>query len=376
MQYRFLLAGLLLTRGAMAQMSVADSDIALHAPDAAWRAYGKVQAWAAYDAIPIRDFNGDWGAHYTPRDGRNVFMQRDRVEAGVEKDGWRVGLEYRLEMSLASNRDTVEMYHLYLQRKTPDGNRRYVADAHLKSWAAGGMRVGRTFALDAGQARPVLLMISGAAYGNARNRDGDAGGSVTYTVADAYHFDGSYFGANSNYRYPFMPDVQQKSSGASLSAALQWPLSSQLTANVAVNDLWSRMRWTNLPVIEKVINSDVRTVDSDGYINYQPQIHGKSSVMERRGTIGASTALNLSYALEQWTLRAGVERIAGVNIPRVGGSYATAWGSFSTSYDSRFNMVGVGYDYGALRFRISGNRLPLLDSSAFAAELGLHYTFR
>jgi len=143
-----------------------------------------------------------------------------------------------------------------------------------------------------------------------------------------------------------------------------------------VNDLWSRMRWTDLPIIDKVIHSDVRTVDADGYINYQPQIYGKSSLVERRGTIGASTALNLSYALDQWTLRGGVERIAGVNIPRVAAGYTTSWGTFSTSYDSRFNMVGLGYDYGALRFRISGNRLPLLDSSAFAAELGLHYSFR
>ncbi|MYM68939.1 hypothetical protein GTP45_19165 [Pseudoduganella sp. FT55W] len=374
MQYRFLLAGLLLTRSAMAQMSVADSDIALHAPDAAWRAYGKVQAWAAYDAIPIRDFTGDWGAHYTPRDGRNVFMQRDRAEAGVEKDGWRIGLEYRLEMTLASNRDTVEMYHFYLQRKDPDGDRRFVADAHLKSWAAGGMRVGRTFALGDSKA-PMLLMVSGAAYSNARNRDGEAGGSVTYSKANAYRFDGVYFGSNTNYTYPFMPEAEQKSSGATLSAALQWPLSSELTANLAVNDLWSRMRWSNLPVIDKVIHSDVRSVDKDGYINYQPQIYGKSSLIERRGTIGASTALNLSYVLNQWTLRAGVERIAGINIPRVSGGYATAWGTFSTSYDSRFNMIGVGYDYGPFRARLSGNRLPLLDSSAFAAELGLHYIF-
>ena len=374
MQYRFLLAGLLLTRSAMAQMSVADSDIALHAPDTAWRAYGKVQAWAAYDAIPIRDFSGDWGAHYTPRNGRNVFMQRDRVEAGVEKNGWRVGLEYRLEMTLASNRDTVDMYHIYLQRKDPEGERRYVADAHLKSWAAGGMRVGRTFALGDSKA-PVLLMVSGAAYGNVRNRDGEASGSVTYSAADAYRFDGVYFGANTNYRYPFMPEMAQKSSGATLSAALQWPLSSELTANLAVNDLWSRMRWSNLPVIDKVIHSDVRSVDSDGYINYQPQIYGKSALIERRGTIGASTALNLSYTLNQWMLRAGVERIAGVNIPRVAGGYATSWGTFSTSYDSRFNMTGLGYDYGPFRARISGNRLPLLDSSAFSTELGLHYIF-
>ena len=375
MYYRSLLAGLILSPAAMAQMAVADSDIALHAPGPEWQAYGKAQAWAAYDPIPVKDFSGDWGRHYTPRDGRNVLLQRDRVELGVEKDGWRVGLEYRVEMSLDANEDTVEAYHLYLQRQDPAVARHFVADARLKAWAAGGVRVGRTFALNGfGDVSP-LLMLSGAMYGNVRNRDGAASGTVDYTPGNGYRFDGNYFGSNSRYRYPFMPDAHQQSSGATLSAALQWPLSRQLTANLAVNDLWSRLRWSNLPAIDKVIHSDVRTVDADGYINYQPQIYGQSSLIERRGTIGASTAVNLTYVLDAWSLRAGVEHIYGTDIPQVAASYRSRYGTFSTSYDTRFNMLGFGYERGILRAQIRGNRLPLTDSSAFAAELGLRYTF-
>lgn len=375
MHYRTFMAGLLLSGSAAAQMSVADSDIALHAPDPAWHAYGKVQVWAAYDAIPIKDFSSTWSAHYTPRDGRNVFMQRDRAEFGVEKDGWRVGVEYRLELSLQSNRDTVEMYHLYQQHRNPNGTASFVADAHLKGWSAGGVRIGRTFALGgAGNAAP-LLMVSGALYGNARNRDGEASGTVGYSPADAYHFDAQYFGSNNKYKYPFMPDAAQKSSGASISAAMQWPLSSKLTANLAVNDLWSRLRWSNLPSIDKVINSDVRTVDSDGYINYQPQIHGKSSLIDRSSHIGASTALNLSYTQDRWLMRAGVERIEGTNIPQVSGSYRSRWGTFSTSYETRFNTLGLGYELGPFRTRLRTDRLPLSDASAFGLEAGLHYIF-
>src|SRR5476651_1838588 len=94
---------LLLSAGASAQMSVADSDIVLHAPDAAWRVYAKAQAWAAYDAIPVQQLTGDWSSGYTPRNGRNMFLQRDRAEAGAEKDGWRIGAEYRLEVTLQAN---------------------------------------------------------------------------------------------------------------------------------------------------------------------------------------------------------------------------------------------------------------------------------
>jgi hypothetical protein len=375
MRIGFFLAGLLLSGSAAAQMSVADSDISLHAPQQSWQAYSKVQLWAAYDAIPLRDFSSTWGAHYTPREGRNVFLQRDRVEVGAEKNGWRVGLEYRLEISVEANRDAVEMYHLYQQRRDPDGEAHYVADAHMKSWAAGGLRIGRIVALPATGAGAPLLVVSGALYGHARNRDGDAGGTVSYTPADKYRFDAQYFGSNSKYLYPFMPEAEQKSRGASISAALQWPLTSQLTANLAVNDLWSRMHWSALPSIVKVIHSEVRTVDSDGYINYQPQIHGQSSLIDRTGTIGASTALNLTYTYDQWSLRAGAERIYGATIARVSGSYRTAWGVFGASYDARFNMLGLGVDLGPLRMRVQANRLPLTESSAFGAELGLHYAF-
>lgn len=373
MKFRLLLAGLLTSQGAAAQMSVADSDIALHAPDSHWQSYAKVQAWAAYDAIPLRDFTGNWDAHYTPRNGRNAFLQRNRAEFGVEKDGWRVGAEYRIEVSLHSNRDTVEAYHLYLQRLTPAGPRRYVADAHLQAWSGSGMRVGRTMALPANAAGTPLLMVSGALYGSLRNRDADVSGAVDYTPGNAYRFDAQYFSTNNKYQYPFMPEVAQRSSGATLSAALQWPITSQLTANVAINDLWSRLRWTNLPALEKVIHSDVRTVDADGYINYRPQVQGQNSLLDRSSRIGASTALNLRYVLERWSLQAGVEHIDGTGIPRLAAGYRSDWGSFSASYDTRFNMLGLGYDIGPLRARVSSSRLPLSETSAFSAELGLHY---
>lgn len=117
---RFILIHLLACGSALAQQ-----------PDTAWQAYAGVQLWAAYDAIPIRQFDGNW-APYAPRDGRNVFLQRHRAEAGVEKDGWRVGLEYRQEGRLVTNRDTLDFYHAAQQSLRPDGARAYTFDAQFK----------------------------------------------------------------------------------------------------------------------------------------------------------------------------------------------------------------------------------------------------
>ncbi|MYM93714.1 hypothetical protein [Duganella vulcania] len=370
-----LLGALLAASGAAAQTAVADSDIALRAPSAAWQPYAKAQAWAAYDAVPIRELGRDWSDGYAPRNGRNVFLQRDRVEFGVEKDGWRVGAEYRLEGSLQANRDAVDLYHLYQSHTTPGKALDLAVDAHSKQWAAAGARVGRTFALpDLGAGHP-LLMVSAAVYGRARNHDSSASGMVSYKPETAYRIDGAYTNSKTDYTYPFMPESVQKSSGASVSAALQWPLSSQLTANLAVNDLWSRMHWTNLPWTVQRIASDVQTVDGDGYINYKPSIVGQNSLIERTGTIGASTALNLTYRHQQWAVRVSAQRIAGTTIPEAIGSYTSQWGTFSASYDTRFNMVGLGYEQGPFRLRVRTDRLPFSEAHAFSLETGLYLAF-
>ncbi|GJJ01170.1 hypothetical protein RugamoR64_17080 [Duganella rhizosphaerae] len=370
-----LLSALLVTGGAAAQTAVADSDIALRAPSAAWQLYAKTQAWAAYDAVPIRELNRDWSSGYSPRNGRNAFLQRDRVEFGVEKDGWRLGVEYRLELSLEANRDTVDLYHLYQNHQTPAKARDFAADAHSTQWAAAGARLGRTFVLPEQGAGHPLLLVSTALYGHVRNHDSDVSGKLSYTPDTAYRIDGTYRNSNTDYDYPFKPEATQKSSGASISAALQWPLSSQLTANLAVNDLWSRMRWTKLPSVVKVIASDVRTVDSDGYINYQPQMVGQNSLIERTGAIGASTALNLTYRHQHWALRIGAQRIAGTTIPEAIGSYASRWGTFSASYDTRFNMVGLGYEQGPLRLRVRTDSLPFSEARAFSLETTMYFVF-
>lgn len=360
---------------AVAQQSVGDSDTALHPPAKAWRAYTQASLWAAYDAIPVSEFDGDWSVGYAPREGRNLFLQRNRAEFGVEKDGWRVGIEYRQEGSLDASRDTLEFYRLYQQQQRPDGARDFNLRAQIRSWSAAGLRVGRTFALDAAASNGPLLMVSGALYANPRNRDVEASGSVSYRPTDVYGFNAQYLESDTKYEYPFMDNRSQTSSGASVSIALQWPLTERLKANLSLNDIWSRMRWSNLPSVQKNINSEVTSYDEDGYINYQPLLSGQNSQIKKTGTIGASGALSLTYQLDQWAMKMRLDRIEGTTLPSVSATYQSNWGSFTTSYETRFNTLGVGYDYGPFRVHLHANRWPLSEASALGLDAGVHYTF-
>ncbi len=370
-----LLISFLASANAVAQQSIADNAGTLHPPDKAWQAYAQVQLWAVYDAIPVHEFDGDWSVGYAPRAGRNLFLQRNRAEFGVEKDGWRVGIEYRLEGSLDANRDTLEFYRLYQQRLRPDSARDFNLNAQFRAWSAAGLRVARTFSLDAAGDNSPLLMVSGALYANPRNRDIDVAGKVSYAPIDVYGFNAQYQESDTRYQYPFMQNLPQTSSGASVSLALQWPLTQRLTANLALNDIWSRMRWSNLPAVRKSINSDVTSYDQDGYVNYQPLLSGQNSQIDKTGTIGASGAVSLSYQLGLWTMKIGLDRIEATTIPAVAVAYRSSWGTFTTSYETRFNTLGVGYDHGPLRLHLRANRWPLNEASAIGLDAGVHYAF-
>ena len=92
MRYLLLLIRLAASANTLAQQSITGNDGVLHQPENAWQAYAQVKLWAVYDAIPVREFDSDWSVGYAPRAGRNLFLQRNRAEFGVEKDGWRLGI--------------------------------------------------------------------------------------------------------------------------------------------------------------------------------------------------------------------------------------------------------------------------------------------
>ncbi len=361
--------------GAQAQQTLSDQSFPLHPAGKEWQVYTKLNLLAAYDAIPVRNFDSDWSSGYAPKAGRNLFLQRNRAEFGVEKDGWQIGLEYRQQGSLDASHDMVEFYHMYQQRERPVRARDFAIDGQFQSWSAAGLRLAHSFALSADKDTAPLLMISGSVYANPRMRDMAISGTANYQSNDVYSLAVTSLESNTRYRYPFMQNVSPSGSGASISLALQWPLRENLTLHLAANDLWSRMRWSNLPTVRQQLNSEVTSYDQDGYVNYRPLLSGQNSQMRKQRSIGASAAASLEYRLAQWQLKSGVDYLEGSYVPMVSASYPTRWGSFTGSYESRFHSVGIGYDYGIFGLHLRSNRWSLSQASALGLDASLRYRF-
>ncbi|MBI3284369.1 MAG: hypothetical protein HYZ65_05880 [Burkholderiales bacterium] len=372
---KLIFIGALCCATAQAQQTMAETAAILHGEYRDWQAYASLQSLAAYDAIPVRELDGDWSRGYEPKAGDNLFLQRHRAGFGMEKEGWQVGLEYRQQGVLHASRDTLEFYRIYRLRQRPGSARAFDLDAQFRSWSAAGMRVGRSISFEAAAGDTLVLVLAGSLYAHPRQRDIGVHGNLNYQPVDSYAFNAQSLESDTAYRYPFMKDAAPTSSGASVSLALQWQLNQRWQAKLELNDLWSRMRWSNLPSVRNNINSDVTSYDRDGYVNYRPLLSGQNSQIEKSRNIGASAALNLSYSFDRWRIKAGADRLEGTTIPAVALAYWSPWGAWSASYETRFNTLSVGYEAGAFHVSLRSDSWPLSRAKAVGLDAGLHYRF-
>ncbi|MGE5622611.1 MAG: hypothetical protein ACM3WS_05605 [Bacillota bacterium] len=335
-----------------------------------WRPYAELQAWEASDAVAVTKFDSDWSTGFSPRDGSNTSLQRLRAGLGMEKGGWSIGWELRQEASLVADRQTLEMVRLYKQRQDPAPGSRFDAQARFESWSAQGLRVAHAFDAPAIAGRTPRVKVSAAAYTRPQLRDNTVSGSVVYSQSGVYSFNAAQTDAYSRYRYPFMQH-EPNASGASLSLLMDLPLSQSLSLRLQFDDLWSRIRWSNLPVMQRTINSDVTDRDSNGYVNYRPTLSGLNRQIDENFAIPRSTIAALSYRRDAWGAAAQIERWSGVSIPTLSVTRYFGWGHVTANVETRFHSVGLGVTWG--KFRLSAQSDSLHPDQAKALGLQISY---
>jgi hypothetical protein len=366
MDYKILI-GLLACFGT-ARADAGPSAISQPSLFSAWAPFVEIDLWRASDAIPISQFNSDWRSDFSPRAGRNVALMRNRAIAGVESSQWRIGYEARQQASLDTDRETLEMVRLYKQRQDPDAPRTFAARAKYTNWSAHGLRIGRNFEGPQIAGRPVRMLISAAWYSDGRYRRKDVSGEVRYLGAGDYGFNASELDIDSRASLPFL-NATPEASGISLSVASEVPLSEDLTLNLKIDDLWSRMRWRNLPVSRQAINSNVTGTDSNGFLAYRPLLSGINEQSDASVSLQRYGAAELSYRTGAWHYATQVERFAGVTIPTFSAGRHFAWGDVTARIETRFHTLGLGYAFGKFRLLLQTDALNQNKAKAQAITL-------
>jgi len=339
-----------------------------------WKPFAEIDMWRASDFIPVGEFDSNWTKNFSPRAGRNVALMRNRAEAGVESARWRIGYEIRQGATLVTDRDTLETVRQYKQRLSPAKPDVFSANARYRNWSARGLRIGHTLEGPSVAGRPVRTMVSAAWYSDPRYRRNDVSGNVRYLGAGDYTFNASELDIDSRAQLPFL-NAAPKASGISISIATEVPLSEAWTLNVKVDDLWSRMRWRNLPVTRQTIISDVTGIDSEGFLNYRPLLSGRNEQIDDAISLPRYGAAELSYRTGAWLYAAQVERYAGVTIPTFSAGRHFAWGDVITRIETRFHTFGLGYAHGNFHVLLQTDALQQSKAKTQAMQLSYSRSF-
>lgn len=338
-----------------------------------WTVYSDVSFWQASDAVPISQIDDEWTT-YSPRAGRNTALMRNRLAAGVEKSRWRLGVEVRQDAWLTTDRASLDVFHQYQQKRKPVPPASFALQASYFSFRAQGLRIGRSFDGPRLGGRASSIELSGAVYGKQRLRERSVHGIVTYPQADTYEVLASHVDADSRMTYPFMGD-KPSASGASLSLAATLPLLDAWTLRVQADDVASRLRWKRLPVNTEVLDSETKSYDANGYVNYQPLLNGRRRQVERTFRIPRYTAAALDYRYRDWGAGLHVARYAGETIPTLSVSRAFGWLTLRANVETRFDSAGIGIEAGNLRLMLQSDALELDEAKARSLQLHYHATF-
>lgn len=342
-------------------------------PADGWTVYSDISAWQASDAVPISQIEDEWTA-YSPRAGRNTALMRTRVAAGVEKNRWRLGLELRQDAWLSTDRESLDAYYMYQQKRKPAPPASFALQARYFSWQAQGLRVGYSFDSLRINGRASSIAISGAVYGKQRLRERSVAGTLTYPRAETYGFAASHVDANSRMVYPFMGEAPS-ATGAGLSLAATVPLADAWTLRLQADDLASRLRWKNLPVNTESLASDVSSYDENGYVNYQPMLSGRKRQVERSFRIPRYTAAALDYRYQDWGAGVQVVRYGGETIPTLSLSRRFGWLTLHGNVETRFDSAGIGAEAGNFRFLLQSDTVNLDKAKTRSLQLHYHVVF-
>lgn len=334
-----------------------------------WTLYSDAAAWLANDAVPVRELAHTWTA-YTPRAGRNTALVRASAAAGVEKHGWRIGLELRQDAYLTTDRETLDAYRMVQQggKLAPPASLRL--QGHYFSWRGQGLRLGHTFGGPVIAGRAATIGLSAAVYGKQRLRDRSAGGTLSYLRTGTYDVVASHVDADSRMRYRFMGEAP-RAQGVALSLAASVPLAAAWTLRVQADDLASRLRWKSLPVNTESLDSEVKSYDEQGYVSYRPLLSGSKRQLDRSFRIPRYTAAALDYRYQDWGASVQMARYAGETIPTLSLSRRFGGLTLRGNVETRFNSAGVGLEAGNFRFLLQSDTFRL--NRAKAGSVQLHY---
>jgi len=349
------------------------------------QAFASVEAFEGNDQVAMRQYGGDWQGAYSPRTGTNIGLLAARTEAGVQWQGYRLGVLYRADALVQANRDTSDLVRQYNTSTGYEVGRTYALDYQIKGFEATGLHISKSFQRQLGshwrfdwglglsylRGKRIKLETASGQIATINAKDFDAGVNFNDTdsqidVTDRMQFS-EFLGHQND------PSGQGYSLDAGLVLRNQ---ESGASIEFAIADLSGRMDWENLPANVMNISNANKYYDSDGFVHFNRTVGGTSSYQNISQRLDPKLRLAASYPLGNFELKAATDYTQGFWFAQTGIGYHvnTHWTVYS-EFDWRFNTLGLSVRNDWFYVTLRTNNVDLGAAKAYGLNAGMQLNF-
>lgn len=342
-----------------------------------WTLQGSAADFEALDATPVRALSGDW-RRYTPRAGRNVALQSARIELGASRARWEVTTALRADFLISGSRSSWDAVHVYKQRQTPADGSEFALDTHENGVVWAGLRAARTWVLRPGVDHGLQLTGALTLLSVRRVQQVDATGRVQFSAVTGYAFDADAQRQDSHRQFGGYGRQDASGSGVAADLGLLWQPSVRTFVNLSATDLMSRLRVNGVSTQQATLSSSTRSVDGNGYLDYQPLVVGRytsaSVATKLRPKWSASVGTRIGASDADLLVGGRWERVDDLDLPALWAVLPVMPGlQLQIDGEFRFRSIGLGLvsRYGALMLRTRSLRVGQSQALGWQASFNL-----
>jgi len=345
-------------------------------------------AFAADDFIAAKDIDDEWTRPADPRSGRNLAIGHGRAGMDYTGRGWSVGAFTRVDAFGKTNRDSIELFQAADDPlQLLDSDRRYGLDYEFTGFSAHGLRLALALPLASetvsGSVALNLLKADRLRVERVVGEVGVEDGKANIHGVRTLLYDGLDYTsplAPNPGRSDFRPATREEGDagyGYALDFALRWQASPGLRIDLAVNDLFGRLRWKNVPLLTQRVD-----VDGIGATQWPTRPGGEASFRNASRyqdvdlDLDPRMRLAATWSRDALVLGTSVSARSGVVLPEFSAGWRFAEeGIIALSYETRFDSIGIGVRYGPLQLALRADDADVGDAKALGATIGLNYPF-
>jgi len=329
----------------------------------------------ANDPVSLESFFNDWQGDFHPHSGANLALESSRFDLGVVlEDNYYIGYTYRHDVFIEASSDLTRLMYLTKNKLDLPLNEKFDIFLDIEGLEAQGIVFGKKFIFTPTKWGEWSFSLIGSLLYASNTQNGILSGDAKSISKNDYDFQAdSYYYYTHNYLYDL--DVQKVNGfGFSTHITVDYKYK-DFSITLIANDILGKIYWDSLPYSYISMNSENKYYDENGYVHYNPTIHGIEKTKDYTQRLPIKLHFEGRYKVkEKYLLSMGFESMNNYIFPFSKFTYIPEKNkSYFISHEYRFDSTTIGMNYKNIDISLSADKI--IDPSIVGVHLLASFHF-